>query len=62
MIWTPYQIAQAGMIGTEQVVDRLLRRPIAARCWSFLSRADVASQLQSLGIDAGDARRSASPR
>lgn len=55
MIWTPYQIAQAGMIGTEQVatpassVDR-------EAVLTFLARADVASQLQSMGLDAATAK------
>jgi hypothetical protein len=50
MIWTPYQIAQAGMIGTEQVVQQstqLERGNVAA----FMSRSEVASQLQAFGID-----------
>ena len=32
MIWTPYHFATAGMIGTDQVVDRRLRKPTAAPC------------------------------
>jgi hypothetical protein len=49
MIWTPYQIAQAGMIGTEQVVQstQAERGNVA----SFMSRSEVASQLQAFGID-----------
>src|SRR4051812_40130944 len=49
MIWTPYQIAQAGMIGTEQVVQstQAERGNVAA----FMSRSEVASQLQAFGID-----------
>jgi hypothetical protein len=49
MIWTPYQIAQAGMIGTEQVVQstQAERGNVAA----FMSRGEVASQLQAFGID-----------
>lgn len=54
MIWTPYQIAQAGMIGTEQVVqstqsDRSLVQ-------NFMSRGEVASQLQAFGIDPATAK------
>jgi hypothetical protein len=50
MVWTPFQMAQAGMIGTEQSVwsansaDR-------TTVLNVLSRTDVSSQLQSLGID-----------
>ena len=50
MIWTPYQFATAGMIGTDQVVastSQLDRTTVL----NFLSRSDVTNQLQSLGID-----------
>jgi hypothetical protein len=52
MIWTPYQIATAGMIGTDQVVTTTTsaqadRDAVA----SFLNRGDVQRQLQSYGID-----------
>src|SRR5438067_829494 len=48
-IWAPYQAAQAGMIGTEQVVQstQAERGNVAA----FMSRSEVASQLQAFGID-----------
>ena len=54
MIWTPYQIAQAGMIGTEQVVQstQAERGNVA----SFMSRGEVASQLQAFGIDSKTAQ------
>src|ERR1700758_5578827 len=50
MIWMPYQIATAGMIGSDQVaatspqVDR-------TTVLNFLARSDVAGKLQTLGID-----------
>jgi len=50
MIWMPYQIATAGMIGTDQVVastSQVDRTTVL----NFLSRSDVANKLQSLGID-----------
>ena len=50
MIWTPYQIATAGIIGTDQVVassSQVDRTTVL----NFLSRSDVANKLQSLGID-----------
>jgi hypothetical protein len=52
MIWTPYQIATAGMIGTDQVATttssaQVDRDAVA----SFLNRGDVQRQLQSYGID-----------
>jgi len=55
MIWTPYQMASAGMIATEQSVvstsgdDRAVLN-------GFLARAEVAAQLQALGIDAASAK------
>lgn len=55
MIWTPYQIATAGMIGTDDAVpstSQADRNTVA----SFFSRSDVASQLQSLGIDPSTAK------
>ena len=55
MAWTPFQWAQAGMIGTGQVVASTAQADRAA-VLSFVSRADVASQLQSFGIDASSAK------
>jgi hypothetical protein len=55
MIWMPYQIATAGMIGSDQVaasspqVDR-------TTVLNFLSRGDVASKLQTLGLDPSTAK------
>jgi hypothetical protein len=50
MIWTPYQFATAGMIGTEQVVTASPQADRAA-VLGFVNRGDVTRQLQSLGID-----------
>jgi hypothetical protein len=50
MIWTPYQIAQAGMIGTDQVVTTTSAQDRSA-VLGFVSRADVSGQLQALGLD-----------
>ena len=55
MAWTPYQIAQAGMIGTDQVVASSAQADRNA-VLGFISRADVAGQLQSFGIDAATAK------
>ncbi len=54
MIWTPYQVAQAGMIGTDQVVQTASADRGAVL--SFVSRADVAGQLQALGLDTSNAK------
>jgi len=55
MVWTPYQVAQAGMIGTDQVATSSSQADRSA-VLTFVSRADVASQLQSLGLDASTAK------
>ena len=49
MIWTPYQFATAGMIGTDQVATASAQGD-RATVSSFLSRGDVQRQLQTLGI------------
>ena len=56
MIWTPYQVAQAGMIGTEQVVSSASQTDRAALL-NLVGRADVSRQLQILGIDPAQAKQ-----
>ena len=56
MIWTPYQMAQAGMIGTEQVLSSTSRTDRAALL-NLIGRADVSRQLQALGIDPAQAKQ-----
>jgi hypothetical protein len=55
MVWTPYQVAQAGMIGTDQVATTSSQADRSA-VLNFVSRADVAGQLQALGLTAGTAK------
>jgi hypothetical protein len=55
MIWTPFQIAHAGMIGTDQVVSPASQADRTA-VLGFVNRTDVASQLQSLGLDPASAK------
>ena len=55
MIWTPFQIAHAGMIGTDQAVSAAAQAD-RSTVLGFVTRADVASQLQSLGLDAATAK------
>ena len=55
MVWTPFQMAQAGMIGTEQLASTAQHGDRTA-VLNMLSRADVASQLQALGIDPAQAK------
>ena len=54
LIWSPYQIATAGMIGTDQVVTSSSQAD-RTTVLNFLSRSDVTNQLQSLGIDPSNA-------
>jgi len=55
MAWMPFHVAQAGMIGTEQFVGSTSQSDRAG-VLSVISRSDVASQLQSLGLDQATAR------
>jgi uncharacterized protein DUF6627 len=55
MVWTPYQVAQAGMIGTDQVATTSSQADRSA-VLSFVTRADVAGQMQALGLDAATAK------
>lgn len=55
MVWSPVQFAQAGMIGTDQVVTAATQAE-RNTVMQFLGRADVASQLQSFGIDPATAK------
>ena len=50
MVWSPLQFAQAGMIGTDQVAS-VASQADRNTVLQFLGRADVTSQLQSLGVD-----------
>lgn len=56
MIWTPYQFATAGMIGTDQVVTASTAQADRDTVASFLNRSDVASQLQSMGLSSKSAQ------
>jgi hypothetical protein len=55
MIWAPFHIAQAGMIGTDQVATAASQADRGA-VLSYLNRSEVASQLQALGIDPSTAK------
>jgi hypothetical protein len=55
MAWTPYQMAQAGMIGTDQAVSagsQVERSTVLG----FVSRGDVTGQLQAMGLDPATAK------
>jgi len=55
MAWTPFQYAQAGMIGTDQVVTHSSQAD-RSTVLNFLGRTDVANQLQSFGLDSSTAK------
>lgn len=55
MAWTPFQMAYAGVISTDQAVVASAQADRAA-VLSVISRSDVSSQLQSLGLDAATAK------
>jgi len=55
MTWMPFSI-QATMVGTDQVVAGAADHANRDKVASFLSRADVASQFETLGLSASTAR------
>jgi hypothetical protein len=50
MVWSPMQLANAGMIGTDQVAS-VASQGDRNTVLQFLGRAEVTSELQSLGVD-----------
>ena len=52
----PFQAVQAGMIGADQVAVAAGAQAERLAVLSLVSRADVASQLQSFGLDPSTAR------
>ena len=56
MMMLPFQMATAGMIGTDQVAAAASAQAERAALLSTVSRADVASQLQSMGLDSTTAQ------
>jgi hypothetical protein len=51
MAMLPFQAVQAGMIGADQAVAAASAQAERQAVLSLVSRSDVASQLQSLGVD-----------
>lgn len=56
LVMLPFHTVQAGMIGTDQVVTAAQARAARAAVTSFVSRADVAGQLQALGLTTQNAK------
>lgn len=50
MLAVPFQAAQAGLVGTDQVVTSQQTQGSKDRVIEFLSRGDMKSQLQAMGI------------
>jgi len=55
LIGLPFQV-QAGLIGTDNVVSAAQAAAARTTVATLMSRSDVASQLQSHGLSAGDAK------
>jgi len=56
MLMLPFQSIQAGMVGTDQVSAAASAQANRDALLGTLARADVASQLQSMGIDSNAAK------
>ena len=56
LLLLPFQSIQAGMVSTDQVSAAASAQAQRAMVMSVISRADVASQLQSMGIDGKNAQ------
>ena len=54
MAWTPFQLAHAGIISTDQAVGSAQAERAAVL--GLIQRADVAGQLQSFGVDLSSAK------
>ena len=55
MALAPYQVAHAGMIGTDQIVAPATQAE-RATILNFVTRSDVSAQLQALGLDPASAK------
>jgi hypothetical protein len=56
-IWAPYKAAQAGMIGTEQLAQPSQpSQPDRGTVLGFVTRGDLAGELQGFGIDPATAK------
>jgi hypothetical protein len=51
MFAMPFQAARAGMIGTDQLVSPATAQADRTAVLATLSRGEIASQLQSMGVD-----------
>lgn len=56
LVMLPFQYGHAGMIGTDQAVAAASAQADRTAVLSYLSRAQTATELQSLGLDANEAQ------
>jgi hypothetical protein len=54
MVWTPFSL-QAGMIGTDQAVASVQDQVNRDKVLNFVTRSDVASKFEALGLSATNA-------
>lgn len=55
IVWTPFQLSHAGMIGTGEQMTVSTAQADRAAVLSLINRADIAQSLQSYGVNPGDA-------
>jgi hypothetical protein len=51
MAWTPFQLAHAGMIGTDVAISAASAQADRATVLGVINRADMTRELQALGVD-----------
>jgi hypothetical protein len=56
MAWTPFQMANAAMLGTDTVVAPATAQAERGRVLGMIERGEVASQLQAFGLDPAQAK------
>lgn len=56
MLALPFQMTQASMVGTEQLVAAAQVQQDREKVRTFMARADVQQQMQAMGVNAGNAQ------
>jgi len=56
MAWTPFQVANAGMIGTGEQIAASGARSERSAVLAMINRADIARELHSYGVDLSSAQ------
>ena len=55
LAWTPLGAVQAGLVGTDRVLEQSTAAADRARVLDFMARDDVRQQFESLGVDPAEA-------